>query len=82
MGSDDRPAQGDQALIHDSRPHKVQPRLVLQTPRKKYRRTEVGGLADLVGVVNESASMNVAQQTLLEDGTVLVTTYDWQDLLH
>ena len=47
--------------------------------KKKYRRTEVGGLADLVGVVNESASVNVAQPTGLEDGTVLVTTYDWQE---
>ena len=47
--------------------------------KKKYRRTEVGSLADLVGVVNESASVNVAQPTGLEDGTVLVTTYDWQE---
>ena len=47
--------------------------------KKKYRRTEVGGLADLVGVMNESASVNVAQPTRLEDGTVLVTTYDWQE---
>ena len=37
---------------------------------------------DLVGVVNDSASMNVAQVTGREDGSV-VTTYDWQlQLLH
>ena len=35
--SDDRPAQGDHALIHDSRPHKVQHRLVLRTPEKKVQ---------------------------------------------
>ena len=35
--SDDRPAQGDHTLIHDSRPHKVQPRLVLRTPEKKVQ---------------------------------------------
>ena len=47
--------------------------------KKKYRRTKVGGLTDLVGVVNESASVNTAQPTGLEDGSVLVTTYDWQE---
>ena len=47
--------------------------------KKKYRRTKVGGLTDLVGVVNESASVNVAQPTGLEDGSALVTTYDWQE---
>ena len=47
--------------------------------KKKYRRTKVGGLTDMVGVVNESASVNVAQPTGLEDGKVLVPTYDWQE---
>ena len=47
--------------------------------KKKYRRTKVGGLMDLVGVVNESASVNVAQPTGQEDGSSLVTTYDWQE---
>ena len=46
--------------------------------KKKYRRSKVGGLTDLVGVVNESASVNIAQPTGLEDGSVLVTMYDWQ----
>ena len=31
--------------------------------KKKYRRTKVGGLTDLVGVMNESATVNVAQPT-------------------
>ena len=46
---------------------------------KKYRRTKVGGLTDLVGVMNESASVNIAQPTGREDGSALVTTYDWQE---
>ena len=45
--------------------------------KKKYRRTKVGGLVDLVGVVNDSANVNVAQVTGQEDGSVVVTTYDW-----
>ena len=72
MEGDDWPAQGDHALIHDSRPYQVQPRLVLWT-------TKVGGLTDLVGVANESASVNIAQPTGQEDGSALVTTYDWQE---
>ena len=35
----------------------------------------MGGLTDLVGVVNESVSVNIAQPTGLEDGSVVVTTY-------
>lgn len=46
---------------------------------KKYRRTKVDGLTDLVGVVNDSASVNIAQPTGLEDGSVVVTTYNWQE---
>ena len=46
--------------------------------KKKYRRTKVGGLTDLVGVVNESATVNIAQPTGFEDGGVCVPTYDWQ----
>ena len=60
----------------DDRPHQVQPRLVLWSSQE---RTEVGGLTDLVGVVNESASVNIAQPTGLEDGSVVVPTYDWQE---
>ena len=41
---------------------------------KKYSRTKVGSLMDLVRVVNESASVNVAQTTGLEDESVLVIT--------
>ena len=47
--------------------------------KKRYRRTKVGGLTDLCGVVNDSAVVNIAQPTGLEDGSVVVTTYNWQD---
>lgn len=47
--------------------------------KKRYRRTKVGGLSDLVRVVNESAAVNIAQPTALEDGSVVVKTYNWQD---
>ena len=47
--------------------------------KKRYRRTKVGGLTDLVTVVNESASVNVAQPTGREDGSPIVATYNWQD---
>ena len=46
---------------------------------KKYRWTKVGGLSDLCGVVNDSAAVNIAQPTGLEDGSVVVHTYDWQE---
>ena len=49
--------------------------------KKRYRRTKVGSLTDLVKVVNESSVVNVAQLTGSEDGTVLVPTYDWQTFL-
>jgi len=47
--------------------------------KKKYRRTKVGGLTDLVDVVNHSAVVNVAQPTGSADGEVVVPTYDWQE---
>ena len=39
----------------------------------------MGGLTDPCGVVNDSAAVNIAQPTGLEDGSVVVTTYNWQD---
>ena len=54
--------------------------------KKKYRRTKVGGLTDLVGVVNESATVNVAQSTGWEDGSAFGDHVRLagvlQDLLH
>ena len=45
--------------------------------KKKYRHTNIGGLYDLVEVVNKSAVVNMAQLNAT-DGEVLVPTYDWQ----
>ena len=36
--------------------------------KKKYRRTKVGGLMDLVRIMNESATVNVAQPTYRTGG--------------
>jgi len=44
--------------------------------KKRYRRTKVGGLTNLCGVVNDLAVVNIAQPTGLEDGSVVVTTYN------
>ena len=46
--------------------------------KKKYRRTLVGGLSDLADVVNKSAVVNIAQLTGLDNGSVVLPTYDWQ----
>lgn len=46
---------------------------------KKYLRTKVGGLSDLCSVVNNLATVNIAKPTGLEDGSVIVPTYDWQE---
>ena len=40
---------------------------------------KVGDLTDLVMVVNESASVIVAQPTRWEDGSPIVITYNWHD---
>ena len=45
--------------------------------KKRYRRTKVGGLTDLIDVVNQSAIVNAAQPTGSADGRVVVPTYDW-----
>lgn len=42
--------------------------------KKRYRRTMVGGLTDLVTVVNESAAVNMAQPTVWESWSPVVTT--------
>ena len=39
----------------------------------------MGGLSDLVRVVNESAAVNTTQPTALEDGSVIVNAYSWQE---
>ena len=42
--------------------------------KKWYRKTKVGGLTDLCGVVTDSAVVNSAQPTGLEDGSVVTHT--------
>ena len=47
----------------------------------RYRRTKVGGLPDLINVVNSSSTVNIAQAVGNTDGTVIVPTYDWTSFL-
>jgi len=46
--------------------------------KKRYQRTQVAGFSDLVVVVNQSSSVNVAQTTSQDEGLVLGRTYNWQ----
>ena len=45
--------------------------------KRLYRRTKVGSLRSIAQVVNDSAEFNFAQLVSLEDGTTVVSTYDW-----
>ena len=47
----------------------------------RYRCTKIGGLPDLIDVVNSSATVNVAQAVGSMDGTVIVSSYDWTTFL-
>ena len=47
----------------------------------RYRRTKVGGLTDLVHVVDSSATVNTTQLVGSAEGTVIVPIYDWQSFL-
>ena len=45
--------------------------------KQRFRRTKVGCLDDIVGVVNTSAKVNVAQLVGTQEGENLVPTYNW-----
>ena len=47
----------------------------------RYRRTKVGGLSDLINVVNGSSTVNIAQAVDNTDGTIIVPTYSWTSFL-
>ena len=47
--------------------------------KQKFRKSSVGCLDDLVGVVKQSAEVNYAQLVGREDGTVYVQQYDWAE---
>ena len=58
---------------------KFSPDWCLGLLKKKNRQTKVGRFTDLCGMVNESAAVNIAHPTELEDRSDVVTTYDWQN---
>ena len=45
--------------------------------KQRFRKTEVGCLADIVQVVEMSANVNKAKLVGAENGAVFVNTYDW-----
>ena len=49
--------------------------------KQKLRRSIVGDLSDLAEAINSSARPNTTELVGLEDGTVLVPTYDWVEFL-
>ncbi len=49
--------------------------------KRKLRHSKVDSLHDLVGVVERSATVNLAQLTGTQNGEVIVKTYNWQEHL-
>ena len=49
--------------------------------KRRYRRSRVGCLDDVVKVVEELATCNTAQLVGTQDGQTVVTTYDWAAML-
>ena len=49
--------------------------------KQKLRKTRIGSLAEIAAAVEESATPNLAQLAGAEDGTPIVTTYDWSGYL-
>ncbi len=50
--------------------------------KQRFRKSVVGCLDDMVRVVNESASVNVAQLVGSESGNTFVRQYNWSDYFH
>ena len=76
---EDWPAHRDHPITYDPGHTKFSLSWCFGLLKKKYQCTKVGGLTDLCDVMNESAAVNIAQPIGLEDGSVVVTTYDWQN---
>ena len=49
--------------------------------KQHYRRTHVKCLSDIVDVVNKSGYINHARLVGIQEGQVLIPTYDWQTYL-
>ena len=49
--------------------------------KQKLRRSIIGCLDDLANAITNSAAPNITEVVGLEDGTVLVPTYDWVEFL-
>ena len=60
---------------------KVSPDWCFGLLKKKFRRSVVSSLDELVKVVEESADVNTSQLVGTHDGEVIVPTYDWAGYL-
>ena len=49
--------------------------------KQRYRRTNIECLSDIVNVVNMSGYINHARLVRMQEGQVLIPTYDWQTYL-
>ena len=47
--------------------------------KRRYRKTKIGCLDDIVAAVNQSAAPNFAQLVGSQDGTTIVPMYNWSD---
>ena len=47
--------------------------------KRQYRRTKVGSLQAIAGAINATAECNHSQLVSQEDGSTIVSTYDWTD---
>ena len=46
--------------------------------KKRFRRKKVGTLSNIARVVDECSSVNIPQLCGMEDGTVIMPTYNWK----
>ena len=71
------PTSWHQGIFFTSRSHK--PDWCFGILKQHFKRSKVGYLDDIVRVVNDSATPNVAQLVGTQQGEVIVPMYDWSD---
>ena len=81
LKSDNWQVYSDNIVFSSGRTHEVCPGLVFGLFKRLYGKSKVGVLQSIVQVVNDSAQCNFAQLVNTEDGTIIVTTYNWTSFL-
>ena len=77
MASDGWPSSQHHAVVLGGRHTKFSPDWCFSLLKQRFWRTKVGCLDDIIGVVNTSAKVNVAQLVGTQEGENLVLTYNW-----